>query len=97
MERMDDGQKTPCGHPDFNSYVKILCVFIWNGQTNRHTDRRTDKLIQCGLGNLIGSPSYIDLKCVIVVGGGSGGSGGGGIGGIIVGGGSMELPRVVSK
>jgi hypothetical protein len=32
---MDDGQKTPGGHPDFNSYVKIQCVFIVNGQTNR--------------------------------------------------------------
>jgi hypothetical protein len=27
-EGMDDGQKTPPGHPDFNSYVKILRVFI---------------------------------------------------------------------
>jgi hypothetical protein len=27
-EGMDDGQKTPRGHPDFNSYMKILCVFI---------------------------------------------------------------------
>jgi hypothetical protein len=25
LEGMDDGQKTPRGHPDFNSYVKILC------------------------------------------------------------------------
>jgi hypothetical protein len=58
---MDDGQKTPRGHPDFNSYVKILRVFIFktDGQTNRQTDRQTDrqteKLIRCGLGNLIGS------------------------------------------
>ncbi len=37
MEGMDDGQKTPRGHPDFNSYVKILRVFI----TDRHTDRQT--------------------------------------------------------
>jgi hypothetical protein len=41
---MDDGQKTPLGHPDFNSYVKILCVFI----TDRHTDRQTEKLIGVG-------------------------------------------------
>ncbi len=34
---MDDGQKTPRGHPDFNSYVKILrvLVFMTNGQTDR--------------------------------------------------------------
>jgi hypothetical protein len=35
---MDDGQKTPRGHPDFYSYVKILRIFIWNGQTNGQTD-----------------------------------------------------------
>ncbi len=39
---MEDGQKTPCGHPDFNSYVKILRVFIDNGQMNRQTNRQTD-------------------------------------------------------
>ncbi len=55
FEGMDDGQKTPCGHPDFNSYVKILRVFIDNRGTNRQTDRQTEKLIWCGLGNLIGS------------------------------------------
>ncbi len=33
-EGMDDGQKTPRGHPDLNSYVKILRVFI--------TDRQAD-------------------------------------------------------
>jgi hypothetical protein len=41
-EEMDDGQKTPHGHPDFNSYVKILRVFLDNRQTNRPTDRQTD-------------------------------------------------------
>jgi hypothetical protein len=55
MEGMDDRQKTPRGHPDFNSYVKILRVFIWNGQT----DTQTEKLIRCGLGNLIGSSRFI--------------------------------------
>ncbi len=35
---MEDGQKTPRGHPDFNSYVQILRVFIDNGQMNRQTD-----------------------------------------------------------
>jgi hypothetical protein len=33
---MDDRQKTPRGHPDFNSYVKILRVFIF--RTDRHSD-----------------------------------------------------------
>ncbi len=42
LEGMDDGQKTPHGHPDFNSYVKILRVFIDNGRANRQTDRWTD-------------------------------------------------------
>jgi hypothetical protein len=28
-EGMDDGQKTPHGHPDFHSYVKIQRVFIF--------------------------------------------------------------------
>ncbi len=31
------------GHPDFNSYVKFLRVFIDNGQKNRQTDRQTDR------------------------------------------------------
>jgi hypothetical protein len=60
-EGMDGGQKTPRGHPDFNSYVKILRVFIFqmdrqtNVRTDERTDRQTEKLIRCGLGNLIGS------------------------------------------
>jgi hypothetical protein len=39
---MDDGQKTPRGHPDFNSFMKIQHVFIDNGQINRQTDEQTD-------------------------------------------------------
>ena len=38
---MDDRQKTPRGHLDFNSYVKILHVFIWNGRTDRQTEKYT--------------------------------------------------------
>ncbi len=38
-EGMDDRQKTPRGHPDFNSYVKIQRVFI----DNRQTDKRMKK------------------------------------------------------
>jgi hypothetical protein len=53
---MNIGQKTPCGHTDFNSYVKILRVFIDNGQTNGQTDRQTDgqrhTLAACGLEEL---------------------------------------------
>jgi hypothetical protein len=41
-EGMDNGQKTPHGHPGFNSYVKSLRVFIMNGWTNRQTDRQTE-------------------------------------------------------
>ncbi len=37
-EGMDDGQKTPRGYPDINSYLKILCVFIF--QTDGRTDGR---------------------------------------------------------
>jgi hypothetical protein len=59
---MDNGQKTPRGHPDVDSYVKILRVFIDNGQTNRRTDKRTEKLIWCGLGNLIGSSRLFAMR-----------------------------------
>jgi hypothetical protein len=41
-EGMDDGRKTPRGHPDFNSYVKIQRAFIDNVQTKRRTDEQTD-------------------------------------------------------
>ncbi len=40
-EGMDDGQKTPRGHPDFNSYVKIQRVFIDNGRTDERTETYT--------------------------------------------------------
>jgi hypothetical protein len=42
---MDDGQKTPRGHPDFNSYTKILrvLVFITDGWMDGRTDGRTDR------------------------------------------------------
>jgi hypothetical protein len=61
---MDDGQKTPRGHPDFNSYVKILRVFIFqtDERTDRRMDRRMERLIRCGLGNLIGSSRSIELE-----------------------------------
>jgi hypothetical protein len=37
---MNDGQKTPRGHPNFNSYIQNLCVLVL--QTDRQTDGRTD-------------------------------------------------------
>jgi hypothetical protein len=40
---MDNGQNTPRGHPDLNSYVKIQHVFIDNGEMNRRTDKQTEK------------------------------------------------------
>jgi hypothetical protein len=42
---MDDGQKTLHGYPDFNSYVKILCVLVFrmDGWTDRQTDGQTEK------------------------------------------------------
>ncbi len=64
-EGTEDAQKTSRGHPDFNSYVQNLRVFIFqsDGQmderTNRQTDRQAEKLIWCGLGNLIGSSRLI--------------------------------------
>ncbi len=35
-EGMDDAQKTPRGHPDFNSYVQNLHVFIFQTDRQRH-------------------------------------------------------------
>ncbi len=62
-EGMDNGQKTPRGHPDYNSYVNILRVFIDNGRTiKRQTNGRMEKLIRCGLGNLIGSSRLSTVK-----------------------------------
>jgi hypothetical protein len=40
LEGMDDGQTTPRGHPDFNSYVKILRVLVF--QTDGRMDGQTD-------------------------------------------------------
>jgi hypothetical protein len=47
---MDDGQKTPRGHPDFDSYVKILRDLV--SITDGWTDGRSETLIQCGLCSL---------------------------------------------
>jgi hypothetical protein len=54
LEGKDDGQKTPRGCPDFNSYVKNLHVLVFqtDRQTVRWTDRWTETLIRCGLPSL---------------------------------------------
>jgi hypothetical protein len=45
-EGMEDRQKTPLGHPDFNSYVKILLYVFWySRRTDKQTDRQTDREI----------------------------------------------------
>jgi hypothetical protein len=36
LDGMDDGQKTPCGCPNFNSYIKNVRVLVF--QTDRLTD-----------------------------------------------------------
>jgi hypothetical protein len=44
-EGMVDGQMTPRGYPNFNFYVKNLCVLIsWmDGQMDRWTDGQMDR------------------------------------------------------
>ncbi len=60
---MDDGQKTPHGHPDFNSYVKILRVLVFI------TDGQTEKIIRCGLGRPTArelEELYVQNQCCFV-------------------------------
>ncbi len=40
MEGIDDGQNTPRGHPDFNSYVKNSMCFHME-RTDEQTDEQT--------------------------------------------------------
>ncbi len=37
LEGIDDGQKTPCGHPDFHSYVKIQRVLYSEHLSGKHS------------------------------------------------------------
>ncbi len=37
LEGMDVGQKTPCGHPDFHSYVKIQRVSYSRHLSGKHS------------------------------------------------------------
>ncbi len=52
---MNNRQKTPRGHPDFNSYMNVLRVLVFitdRRQSDRRTDRRTETLIRCRLPSL---------------------------------------------
>jgi hypothetical protein len=63
---MDNGQKTPHGHPDLNSYVKILRVLALitdrqtDGQTDGQTDRQRNTLAARGLEEL-----FFQLCCCV--------------------------------
>jgi hypothetical protein len=50
LEGMDNGQKTPCGHPNFDSYVQNLHFFVFqtDGPTDKPTDRQMETLIWGG-------------------------------------------------
>jgi hypothetical protein len=43
LEGIDNGQKTPRGHPGFNSFMKILPVLVF--RTDRQMDGQTDREI----------------------------------------------------
>jgi hypothetical protein len=60
---MDNGQKTPRGHPDFYSYVKILRVFIWN----RQMDRQTAKYTRCAWAGGTESQFVVIQLCCCVI------------------------------
>jgi hypothetical protein len=56
LEGMDDGQKTPCGHPDFHSYVKlnvfhipdiflVNTLLLYSLSPYRQTERQTESQI----------------------------------------------------
>jgi hypothetical protein len=55
LEGMEDGQMTPCGYPNFNSYIKNLgfLVFRTDGQRDGRTDRQTDGDIDPGRGGWV--------------------------------------------
>ncbi len=59
---MDDEQKTPRGHPDFNSYIKnlLVLVFMTDKQTDRETDGQTDIYLEEPGG--LPSPTRINLE-----------------------------------
>ncbi len=61
-EGTDDAQKIPQGHPDFNSYVKILRVFIF--QTDRQMDGQAEKSIKLRPGKKKVQSSGRRLECL---------------------------------
>jgi hypothetical protein len=68
LEGMDDRQKTPRGHPHFNSYIKSMCFGIPDGWTDGQTDGQMEILIQCGLPSLCSSRSVqVENVWIIVV------------------------------
>ncbi len=64
-EGMDDGQKTPRGHPDFHSYVKIQRVFIWFSHYRWMESLTKEKthLLRMGWRNLFSSCAVVSVFC----------------------------------
>jgi hypothetical protein len=60
FEGMEDGQMTPPRYPNFDSYLKNLCVLVF--QTDGQTDRQTETLIRGGLGNYV-PPGRACMEC----------------------------------
>jgi hypothetical protein len=59
---MDDGQKTPRGHPEFNSYMKILRIFIF--RTDRQPDRDINP-VWAGYQSKISGPKNVSYDAQI--------------------------------
>jgi hypothetical protein len=50
MEGTDNGQMTPHGYSNFNSYIKDLGFIVFRGWTDGQTDRQMDGDINLGGG-----------------------------------------------
>ncbi len=48
LEGTEDGQMTPCGYPNFNSYIKNLFCGITDGQTEGRTEGQMNREINPG-------------------------------------------------
>ncbi len=65
---LQKGSSSPTTHRKLHVDTLILIpifkiyVFLYSSLTNGQTDRLTEKLIWCGLGNLIGSSRIIDAS-----------------------------------
>jgi hypothetical protein len=62
---MDDRQKTPRGHPNFNSYMKNLCILVF--WTDRRTDRQEDREINLEEPIRLPSPHRINFSVCLSV------------------------------